>query len=261
VQDDPTGAGGYSTKAGYGDVVMREFVDNQFIDPALNTIRIMPQFTAASASGLGLATVFERVTNENVLEILKRIAFSSKVDFEVRRLSGANLQFRCMIAGRDMTKATNYPFTPYILFDPKRGNMRLPNLTVDRRNEITFVYVQGQGIEEDRDVLPVAGDTIGDSIWNRREGVTDARNNEEGDTDGLIAAGMDFLRTNGIKTDFTFEPILDAPQGKYQIDWFLGDWITASYEGYDQDMRINEVKITVNAEGETISPVLQQEAI
>lgn len=260
VEDDPTGAGGYSTKAGYPDAVMTEFVDNQFINPAVNAQRIAPQFTAAPVGNLGLSTTFERVTTENVLDILKRIAFASNIDFEVIRTNGANLMFHCLVKGTNKTKSANYPSMPYLFYDPKRGNIISPSLIVDRRTEITFVYVQGQGIEEDREVLPVPGSTMTDSIWNRIEANTDARNIEDdaNQTDGLIAAGMDYLRQNGIQTDFSFEPDLTAPQGRYNLDWFLGDIVTGSYQGYEKNMRITEIKVTVNAEGETIEPVLTE---
>lgn len=257
--DDPDNAAGFSTKSGFVDAVMSEYVNEQCVNPAINTLRAFPGLTVAATTNVPFQTFQRRKREDNLLEVLKEIsqqAFSGGVraDFRVRRTTGASLLFEALIIGNDRSETANFPFTQFVLFDPKRGNLSNPRLTIDRRDEITYVYVAGQGPESDRVYVPVTVPAKNDSPFNLREDVTDSRENS--DIDGLISAGYGYLEEKGRKLTFTFQPDYLASQGKYNVNWFLGDVVTASYRGFSFDYRITKITITVTAEEEKIETEL-----
>lgn len=253
--DDPLNAGGFSTKFDIGSTVMWQFVNEQCVNPASNALRAFPQLTI-SADPLAGFLVFQRRAYENLLVVLQEIATQSQMDFYVERTTGANLRVLIAVTGTDKTLTSNYPFLPYVLFDPRRGNMRSPNLTVNRKSEKTLMFVMGQGLDGDRVAFPVTnGVSIDDSIWNRIEATTDSRNDT--DTDGLLASGTEALNDAGIEIAFSFEPDLFASQGRYNVDWFLGDKVTALYGDYQTDLRVMQVSVTVNTD-QTVVPTLER---
>lgn len=257
VFDDPVNAGGFITRQEPADSLMRNLVLYQMVTPAIDSARTFPGLTCAAVANIGY-TWGVRASSENVLDLLKEGAIKGQVDFRITRTTGANFVFESLVIGTDRTYSTNYP-SAYMLFDPRRGNMYSPNLNVDRKNEKTFCYVLGQGLEDERFIYPVSNSAQNDSPFNRIEVTTDARNNEDSDLDGLTAAGLETLNDQGSQIEFTFTPDLNAPDGKYNIDWFLGDRVTANYKDYMTDLRIFRVDVMVNAEGQTVTPQLTNE--
>lgn len=257
IQDDPLNADGYSTKFGAGSTVMLELVTDQIIAPFVNAERQFSGFTANDDPLIGY-DVFQRLSGGNLLDILKECALKSVIDFRVAHNGSAAVEFITERIGTDRTYGTNYPFSPFLLFDPKRNNMINPSLTVDRRKEKTVCYVLGQGADDERYIFPVVVPAAGDSVWNRRETTTDARNNESVDTDGLQGAGLEALDKAKAEIIFDFTPDISVVQQRYNVDWFLGDRVTGNYGNYEQDYRITEVSITVNENGETIVPKLEK---
>lgn len=250
-EDDPVNAGGFVTRSGSGDTVMRDFVLYQCITPTINADRTIIGLTAAAVSG-GFENVFQRRSYDSLIDVLKEITQKSIVDFRIvftgdPETTTMALEFQAQTIGTDRTKTTNYPTSPYLVFDPRRGNMFSPSLQIDRKEEKTFAYVAGQGLEDERIVFPVINAVAAAaSLWNRTELLTDARNNEEGDVDGYISAGIDALNDQKAVTKFSFQP--DLAVARYNINWFLGDKITAQYAGHQEDIRVGRVTITVDTD-------------
>lgn len=155
-EDDPNGANGYSTKSGPADLVMSDFVFDQCISPATNTDRARAYITNAPSEAFG-QPVFARVEYQPLLKTLQDLTVQGEMDFVLERTTGAVFEFRPMLIGRDLTYTSNYPNTPYLLFSPELGNLKNPNLTIDRNNNITVTYVATQGIQESRLVYPGGG--------------------------------------------------------------------------------------------------------
>lgn len=248
--DDPVNAGGFVTRTGSGDEVMRDFVLYQCIAPQVNAGRIIQGLTAAAVSG-AFDTAFQRRSYDNLMDIIKEIAQQSIVDFEIVytgdfETETMTFEFRAGTIGTDRTRTNNYPTGAFIQFDPRRGNMSSPMIIVDRKDEATYAYVAGQGLEDERVIFPVISNlALPASKWNRIEILTDARNNEEGDVDGYLSAGVDALNDKKVKTSFAFQPDLNAPDTLVNVDWFLGDRITAQYASYSEDLRITRITFDV----------------
>lgn len=247
--DDPLVAGGYSTKQDPAGTVMNQYVSQQMILPAVNTIRAFPNFFIQSDVYTG-NTIFQRRAWENLFDVILDCSVKGDIDFEVFRFFSNNLippsfVFWAHKIGTDKSKTTNYPTNAYILFTPKRANLRQPVLTLNRYEEKNQVYVLGPGTEGARQVLPMSGNTIMDSPYNRREATTDARDVSYGVTEGFLTAASAFLQANEPLITFDFIPDLNAPQGRYVQDWNIGDIVTGEYQGYEADYRIMKVEITV----------------
>lgn len=255
--DDPLNAGGYSTKQDLAGVVMSEYVSQQLVAPAVNLIRAMPNFFIQSNPFQG-NIIFQRRAWEVLFDVILDCSAKGNIDFRVFRFLNNQVDppdfvFSAERIGTDKTKTANYPYASYIYFAPQRANMRQPVLTQNRYEEKNYVYVLGPGTEGAREVLPMGGDTIIDSPYNRREATTDARDIEYNVTDGFLTAGSTFLKENEPTITFEFVPDLNAPQGAYKIDWDLGDLVTAAYQGYESDFRIIKVEVTVQGREETIN--------
>lgn len=257
--DDPNSANGFSTKSGFCDAVMADFVYDQCVNPATHAFRAFPGLSVAPTTNIPFQTFQRKKLEDNLLGVLKEISQQAlsggaRADFRIRRTTGASMRFEALTIGNDRSQTVNFPFTQFVLFDPKRGNLSSPRLTIDRREEVTYVYVAGQGPENDRVYIPVTVPAKNDSPFNLREDVTDSRENS--DLDGLISAGYGYLEEKGRKLTFSFQPDYLASQGKYNVDWSLGDVVTASYRGFSFDYRITKVSIVVSAEEEKIETEL-----
>lgn len=255
-EDDPAGAGGFSTKAGNADTVMIGYVTDQCINPAVDANRVISGLSAANIVNVGNLT-FQRLKQENnLLEALQDIAYQTSMDFVIVRTSGAAFEFRPQFTGVNRTKTVNYPHSPFLMFDVRRGNMRNPRLVVNRADEINYLYMAGQGTEDSRIYLPVFNsDAMSVSPWNRCEGTADARNDES--VDELISSGAGELRENRAQTDLSFSPDLASASVVYKVDWDLGDWVTAAYRGFEEDLRITEITVRATRSGESIQPRIE----
>jgi hypothetical protein len=255
--DDPSGANGYSTKSGIADLVMYEFVDNQIINPTTNIARAEPVSNAASQN-LGLP-VFQRKTyQDTLLETLQQCSVLGTVDFTLTRVtSTATLLFTVGFVGSDLTYDNNYPSTPYLIYQPNNRNIRNPSMKRDSSEEQNVVYVGLQGIEEDRQFVPIQTPSSY-APFNRRETTTDAREIDDDPSyvNAIQTVAYEVLRDKQPQVIFEFE--IETSVSLYNVDWRLGDRITARYLDYQEDLRINSVEISLSANNEAIKPIFQK---
>lgn len=253
--DDPTAAGGYSTKAGPADDVLRDYAREQCGDLA-SAIRQYPNFSVGSVGSVGLS-VGRRLRYENLLEVFQDVANQGGVDFLISRITGNTLRLTIAPIGTDKTKTYNYPFAPFVQLDPARGNLSDPSLLFDRREEQNFVYALGQGPGEQRITLKYSGLGIGDSPYNRVEFTSDVRTAERGDSTTLATGARAALFEKQARKEFTFAPSGSEPGAIYQLDYVLGDTLTAAWGDESIDLRVRSVDISLSEDGEKIEPRLE----
>jgi hypothetical protein len=254
--DDPLQAGGFSTKAGLADYVMRDYAREQAGDLA-SAERSFPGLTVPPVYGLGIAAG-ARVRHQVLLELLQDLASRGGVDFEIRRTTNANLELAILPIGTDKTKTSNYPLTPWVGLSPQRGNLSNPSLTFDRKSEQNFVYALGQGQAERRKLLKLAGDGITDSPYNRIEFVADIRTAENDSPLQLFTGAKAQLFNKRPRKDFTYEPTDQEPGNVYNQDWVLGDKVSAFWDEEDLDLRVTSVEITLSANNESVKTTLTE---
>lgn len=257
-EDDLTGAGGWSTKADVASTVIYEFVRDQAISPVLNTGRGFTGLTSSGELGLG-SYVFERISYENLYEVVQRCAVNGHVDFRIARTTGLNFDFQVGVYGNDLTRHTNESNnTDMVIFELERDNIYTPQLTFDNREEQNVIYVFGQGPENDREIVKVVTISINDSPWNTIEARTDGRNNEIGDFQGLIVDGVAYAHDHARKIIFSFELSEQERLLYYRVRWSLYDTVTARYRDYEFDLRIMGIHVTLDENGDTVDIVLSE---
>lgn len=253
--DDPLSVGGYSTKSGAGDVVIRSYVREQMADLA-SVARQTPGLSILPIAGVGLFVSDSR-RYDNLLTAITDLAISSGIDFQITRSSGASLSMQIAPLGFDRTRSTNYPFAAWVGLSPNRRNLSKPVLKIDRSNEQNFVYVLGQGQGDLRQVLTIAGDTS-ISPFGRIEYTRDARNIDKTNTTGLSSAGATSINKNKAFRDFSFSPTNVEPGNIYRLDWDVGDRITVLWKGEEIDLRVTGVELQISANGESIDTTVQE---
>lgn len=249
--DDPLAAGGYSTKSGAADSVMREYALEQCGSSA-SAARQFPNFTIDTVAGVG-QNVGRRLRHDNLFKVIQELADQGGVDFRIVQTSANNLELKIARLGTDRTKARNYPVAPFVMLNPLRGNLSNPTLRRDRKKEANFCYGLGQGANEQRIVLKQAGDGMGDSPYNRIEFTKDVRLSERGNSLEILTQVRDALADKATGYEFEFDLSGDTPGAIYNQDWFLGDQVTVAWAGVEQDVRITGVEINIGPEGERIS--------
>lgn len=252
---DPTtgagGAGGYSTKAGAADTVIRDYCIEQ-MGASADPLRQFPNLTFSPVGGTGFP-VGARLRFENLLEQMQQLAVRGNTDFIITRSTANNLVLTVAAIGTNKTKTANYPFAPWVGLNPPRGNLQRPSFQIDRTEEENFVYALGEGQGINRTLLMMGGDTVDDSPYNRIEFIGDSRNVDKNDPTSLLTSARVALQGGLPKFDFSFEPTGLEPGNVYRLDWDVGDRITAYWDEYSQDVRMTEVEINVSGDaGETI---------
>lgn len=253
--DDPTAAGGYSTKAGPADDILFDYAEEQCGSVA-SALRRYPNFEVGPTASLGLPAG-RRLRYENLLETFQEVANQSNIDFIISRLTANLLRLTIAPIGSDRTRTRNYPGSVFVELSPLRGNLSDPSLLYDRKQEKNYVYALGQGPGENRIVYKLQGDGVNDSPWNRIEFTTDIREAERGDTTTISTQARAALYEQQAKKEFTFKPTGTEPGNIYRLDWDIGDVLTCSWDDEVLDLRVREVEISLDNAGETITPKLE----
>ena len=105
----------------------------------------------------------------------------------------------------------------------------------------------GQG-EEDARIVVIRTGTNYTADWNDREVFYPASSYET--TAGLNSAGDAFLYSLEARDELTFD-VLQVPSTLYGKDYFLGDLVTAYYEGVTATKKISAVTVSVTPNSET----------
>lgn len=256
-RDDPLGAGGYSTKEGPAETVMRELVNEQAGTLALD-LRAVAGLAVGAGGGRG-NTVRGRWTWEhNLLEVLQSLTAPGGIDFYIHRTGGMAFEFVAEPVGRNLTREDNWPGNPFVLFDPLLGTLSNPNLVRDWKDERTNVIVLGQGGGDSRFVYGSLASQVTDTPYSYGEFVIDARENEDGSAAAFITLAQDALVQRRAAETFEFTIPPDVARRQYNDAWALGDRVTVQWgTAYRQNMRIVAVEVNVTQEGETIRPVME----
>ena len=254
--DDPLAANGFSTKSGPADVVIRSYAIEQMGSSA-SALRQTPNLTILPVAGI-VPNVGDRLTYEdNLLIAFQDFVANGRMDFEVVRTSGINLELRIAPIGSDKTKTTNYPTLPWVGFSPERGNLTEPSLRVDRLSEKNVIFALGKGEGSGRQVVEAVGAGTGDSPFNRIEFATSVQEAEKGDSLSLFTAAGAKLSDSQAETTFEFDASQQLVGAVYQEDWLLGDQLTVLWEDFEEDLRVKQVALEFDSSGEILTMITE----
>lgn len=154
-------------------------------------------------------------------------------------------EFRTWInqRGIDHSSSSGQP----VYFGKAWGNLVGPSLEYDFTEEVNYVYAGGQGEGSDRNVNEVSdSDRYGASVWNRREGFADARN--ESTDAGVTAKGNEALDKGNPKIAFSGE-ITESPSTQYGVHWGFGDKVIVEYRGTEYDALVKATSLALRSDG------------
>jgi len=251
--DDPNAAGGFSTYAGPSDTVIYNYAYYN-LGPGASAARRTPGLTIRVPPGNGLPVGYNLQYDDLFKAVFQDASAHGFTDFNIKRTTANNLELDIGVIGTDRRRSTNYPNYPFVQFDPLRGNLADPNLTLDYKAEKTLVYTLGAGQGSARQLIRVAGNGSGDSPFNRIEYTESAGSIVKGDATGLNSAARASLKKYALIQTFTMRLLGDNQGAIYNSDWFLGDYVTAVYDDFSADLRITGVELFITQSGETITP-------
>jgi len=242
----------FTLKSDAVETVLKEFVEENLGPSALVANgRLMPGvfpgFSVARDLGRG-GTWTGQYSYKNLLDVIKEIAESIGIDYDVKRTTDSNFEFECYYPQYGTDRSS------YLTFSTGFGNMATPSYTYSRTEEITQVLVLGGDQETSRKNIYRQSSAISDSPWNIIED-TVSNNQEDGGAPSLVRmrqTGDDKLEELKAKESFQFE-VLQTDKWRYGRDYFLGDLVNARFNDIERTMKIIRVDVTVSEGKESIS--------
>lgn len=249
----PTPGSAHNSRSGPAETVAKGFVEDCFItsdaDRQITGFSIAPDSATGSdveynARYIQLHSVIETVCEGGGLDFgINEGAEIGEFIFDARPLWGT-----------DRTVGNTDGNTP-VLFSLEFGNMRIPILSTNASDEKNYVYIGGQGQEEDREIVEVFdAAAIAGSPYGRKELFADAR--QEATADGLEAQGYAKLEERKTQVTLTFD-VQQTLSSRWLVSWELGDLVTTKYQALTVDKKISKITVTATAgEGGTGNPEL-----
>lgn len=186
---------------------------------------------------------------KNLLDVLHEINEAKLVDFDVTWTGGQNFLFSTYYP-RKGTDRTGAGSAAPVVFSLEHANMSQAYLTESRMEEVTAVYVLGQGEDTDRTVVERTNTSeLAISPWNRIEFAHDARN--QSTTAALNDIGDGHLLEHGLDKHLSFQ-VVPSLGSVYGRDYFVGDLVLAKFRGVEEQRKITGVEITVSQGKENI---------
>lgn len=250
--------GGYATKAGAGGEIIRAYIREQAGDLASANRQTFGLVTPTQLNDGG--NTGGNFRYENLWDELVKMGETAGIEIHVEH-AGSRV-FNCIVGtqGTDRSLDTvTDPIVSLMVFDPQRGNLRNPALTIDRRNEVTFVRVRGSGARDNRISIALQSPNITDSIYNRIEATQDARGVDDTDALGIYLEGLKYLNEKRPLTEFAFEPLVNTGGAIYRTNFFFGDTVTAQWGNIAKTLRVKSLSFEVSEEDETLEIGLQNE--
>lgn len=254
----------FSEKNGYADDVMKEIVDEQFLntgsrlgDIYYSRSSALPaaQFSIAPDSSQGYATSGIQAGWREILPIIQQLATSSwnqgtRIYFDFEYVGPAQLMFKTWGNLRGIDRTIGTSIAP-VIFSQEAGNLTNPSLTFDYTEEINFVFGGGQGQGVAREVDPENDEPRSQlSYWNRREAFEDARECPAGEVPTYCIANKAYDAMQNGRPQVLFEgDLVDTPLTRFGVDWFYGDKVTIQYKGFEFDGRADHFEVEVNQDG------------
>jgi hypothetical protein len=205
------------------------------------------------------ASVAKSFAWRDCLKVMQEFAQASTqagtyVAFDIVADTPSSLTFRTFTGQRGVDHRFPNGINPIIL-SPEMGNLGETRLSVDYRDEATYVLAGGRGEGAAR-LTASAQDTTrqGASPFGLRELFADATQYET--STGLASEASAQLRAGRAKTIFQGR-LIDTPDTRYGVDWAWGDFVTAQAFGRLIDCRVDAISVSVRDGKETIDAWLR----
>ena len=241
---------------------IKKLVNENIISPSKEERKIsnfiFKDSTDSQITGL---TVEAQYTGDNLYDVISKVCEEKSIGFKVSLNENKQFVFE-LYAGADRSyEQTNYP---YVVFSPNFDNIINSNYLESKENLKNVALVGGEGEGTARKYLAI-GNTSG---LDRRELFVDARDISSEGEDGETLTTEQYnellkQRGNEYLADYTdlvsFEGAVETNiMYKYGVDFFDGDIVQIANEyGHEAKVRILEVVISENEEGNSIYPTFK----
>ena len=230
-----TGASDQSAK---GEVCLKNWVDQEVVSATTRAARPGITIEALHAPTLG-ATWDGQRSNRNLLTVCQQIAEAAGLYFKIERLSTGAFAFQFQVGVATDRRTT-------VRFSEAMGNMGEPRVTVRRSEMVNWIKAGGTESGTLRNTA-YASDAVSIALspWGRRERFVNAADQLGDQLTEKAEAELDENRAQTI-LDYT---VLQTPGCLYGKHYFLGDYVTAIYDGVSYDRRIDSVPWKVTKAG------------
>jgi len=224
-----------SRKTGVGETVLKEWVNEHAGPGAGARARLGLGIEADAAAGGNWSG---QRSNRNLLTVCQQVAEATGLQFGVERTAAYTLEFR-------VWTPTDRRAT--VVFAEDRGNMGEPVVTETQSLVANWIKAGGDGagalraVSYDSDAASIAL-----SPQNRRERFVNASDQATGNE--LDDRAAQELANNRAQVGLGFT-VLQTPGCLYGKHYFLGDYVTAIYDGASYDRRIDSVQWAVTPTG------------
>ncbi len=227
-----------SRKTGAGETVLKSWV-NQEAGPGAGTrARSGLSIEADAAKG---GTWSGQRSNRNLLTVCQQVAEATGLQFRIERTGAFTFEFQ-VVEPTDRTAT--------IRFSEEFGNMGEPVVTHAQSQVVNWIKAGGDGAGASREVAYESdAASIALSPWGRRERFVNAAGQAAGNE--LSDRANQELLLNQAQNGLEFT-VLQTPGTLLGKHYFLGDHVSALYDGVRYTRRIDRVAWTVNADGVTI---------
>lgn len=134
-----------------------------------------------------------------------------------------------------------------IVFSTEGGNLIDPELEIDYRDVINYVYAHGKGSNEDETIEQAwDADSINQSIWGRIEGGIDGSNQD--DDGSLVSTANSKLQDSKAKIRFR-AGIMDTEATQFGRDWDIGYIVRAQYRLRQFKSLVRAATVTLDQKG------------
>jgi len=194
---------------------------------------------------------------DNLATVLEEIS-GLGADFDIVETAPGHYQFRVYYGqtGNDFTEDNEYNNTP-VTFSLENGNIDEPDYSNDRVSEVTVCYGVGKMANGVRPIYRRVSlyDAQDASVWNAIEATSDSTSQDS--EAAVIATADSYLMDNTQKIEVTFKA-KPTPNCLYGVHWDLGDMVGFYFNKHYYKMRVVQVDVTVDDNGEAIVPTLIQ---
>ncbi len=240
-----------AAKTGAAESVLKAYVEEQAGPTAGG--RAIPGLTVTPSGGTGASVSLDRAY-ENLLDVAAEICQAGGGDMVVSYLGNAafSLDWYYPRQGTDRTEG-NAAGLPPVIFSVDHGNLQVGSYAYDRIDELTAIYVGGEGEGASRTIaLALNADRLAESPLNRREAWRDER---QGTGAALVTAGEAALTEDSAKRQKLDLTVRQTPSCLYGKHYWLGDLVTVRFAGITMSKKITGVSVTVSGDTSAVEQI------
>ncbi len=255
----------YTSKTDYADDMMKEIVDEQYINTAnrfgdlyySRSSAISPDHFEVAPNDSKGKELTKDFAWRRVLDVISELAEASAwpsksgqdnfpIFFDNVYTGPAKFVFKTFFDQMGIDRTATAGTAP-IIFSEESANLGNPALRFDYTDEVNMCYGGGQGQGSARTIDPENDQPRHNlSVWNYQESFKDARECET--TLCVAQAARQEMQDKRPFVQFTGD-LLDTPRTRFGVDWNYGDKVTIRYQGYSFDGWVESFRIAVDEDG------------